>query len=141
MPRVYFASRFDHRDLLRLYQIDLRSIDFEDGTRWIHKEQAGGPLEGDREVVEANLEDVAACDVFIAFTEPISTGRTSGGRHVEFGVALALGKFCLVVGPRENDFYWPHYNADHRIIHVNDWEHALMVLAALVDTWKDEGPW
>lgn len=28
-----------------------------------------------------------------------------GGRHVEFGMALALAKRCIVIGPRENVFH------------------------------------
>ena len=30
---------------------------------------------------------------------------TRGGRHVEWGIALALGLELYVVGPRENLFY------------------------------------
>ena len=30
---------------------------------------------------------------------------TRGGRHAEFGIALALGKRVIVIGPRENVFH------------------------------------
>ena len=48
-----------------------------------------------------DLEDVVKADVFIAVTG----AGTSGGRHVEYGYALALSKRLVVVGPRENVFY------------------------------------
>ena len=39
--------------------------------------------------------------MLIAFSEePRALNASRGGRHVEFGIALALGKKVAVVGPR-----------------------------------------
>ena len=44
--------------------------------------------------------------MLIAFSEePRAGGASRGGRHVEFGLALAWGKGVVVVGPRENVFH------------------------------------
>ena len=51
-----------------------------------------------------DLNDLSGSDGLVAFLEPPRTA-TRGGRHVEFGVALALKKPVLLVGPRENIFH------------------------------------
>jgi hypothetical protein len=45
-------------------------------------------------------------DAVIIFTEIPNTVLATGGRHVEFGLALAHGKRVFVVGPRENVFHY-----------------------------------
>jgi hypothetical protein len=47
-----------------------------------------------------------AADAVIIFTEIPNTVLATGGRHVEFGLALAQGKRVIVVGPRENVFHY-----------------------------------
>jgi hypothetical protein len=49
--------------------------------------------------------DLLAADIVVSFTETPRSSNSRGGRHVEFGAGLALGKPCLVVGPRENVFH------------------------------------
>ena len=55
-----------------------------------------------------DLEDVLRADCLVSFTEEPAAGvawAARGGRHVEFGIALAMGKRLCVVGPRENIFH------------------------------------
>jgi hypothetical protein len=60
------------------------------------------------------VEDVKRADCLISFTEDLTVPNTSrGGRHVEFGLALALAKLCYIVGPVENVF---HELADKRFM-------------------------
>ena len=54
---------------------------------------------------EDDMQDLLVADALIAFTEPADSGFSRGGRHVEFGIALAAGLRLFVVGPRENLFY------------------------------------
>jgi nucleoside 2-deoxyribosyltransferase len=53
-----------------------------------------------------DLSDVEDCDVIIAFTEAPRSSASRGGRHVELGLALGMGKEIVVVGYRENIFCW-----------------------------------
>lgn len=53
-----------------------------------------------------DVEDVELSDMLIAFTEEPRSSASRGGRHVELGIALALAKRVIVVGPRENVFCW-----------------------------------
>ncbi len=48
--------------------------------------------------------DIRTCDVLVAFTEKAGIW-TSGGRHVEFGIAWEAGKKLWIVGPEENVFH------------------------------------
>lgn len=50
--------------------------------------------------------DVNAAECVISFTEPPRSKAHRGGRHVEFGIALALGTRVIVIGHRENIFHW-----------------------------------
>ena len=60
--------------------------------------------ERERFAVE-DMEDLLEADVCISFTETPRSTNSRGGRHVEFGIAIAAGKRCIVVGPRENVFH------------------------------------
>jgi len=50
-------------------------------------------------------EDLLAANCCMSFTEKPRSELTRGGRHVEFGAAFALRKYCIVIGPRENVFH------------------------------------
>lgn len=51
-------------------------------------------------------EDVNVAELVISFTEPPRSSANRGGRHVEYGIALARGVRVIVVGHRENIFHW-----------------------------------
>lgn len=50
--------------------------------------------------------DVNAAELVISFTEPPRSKANRGGRHVEYGIALANKARVIVVGHRENIFHW-----------------------------------
>jgi len=51
-------------------------------------------------------EDVNAANLVISFTEAPRSKANRGGRHVEYGIALANKARVIVVGFRENIFHW-----------------------------------
>ena len=53
-----------------------------------------------------DLEDVDRADSLLFFAEDPLIGTPRGGRHVEFGYALAKGKRCIVIGGEENIFHY-----------------------------------
>lgn len=113
--KLYLCSRYSRRDELRAirerlhnetkHTVIARWLD----TEWEEKEVGGhsvAPLEYRRKWALQDVEDVKCCDCLIAFSEDnLSLAGKRGGRHVEFGIALALGKRLIVVGPRENLFH------------------------------------
>ena len=76
------------------------------------------PAEAARLFAQEDLGDVMQCDVLISFTERHDSGYSRGGRHVEFGLAYALGKMLFVVGPRENVFH--ALEGVRQFSHMND---------------------
>lgn len=118
--RAYLAARYLRRRELVEYARQLVAYGIEVQARWLLGLHEGQDLiatpEEQAGFAADDLVDIHGCDVLIAFTEPRTEEYSRGGRHVEFGVALGLGKLVHVVGPRENVFYclpnvyqWPDW--------------------------------
>lgn len=112
--KIYLCSRYSRRDEMREVRAVLARAGHEVTSRWLDTEwneteregqvySSAAPPEYRQQYAVADLEDVAAADCLIAFTEPPRSGGR-GGRHVEFGAALALGKRVVAIGFRENLF-------------------------------------
>lgn len=56
------------------------------------------------QLARQDLDELTSASVMIAFAGTPDVGYQTGGRHVEFGVALALGLRIILVGPPENVF-------------------------------------
>lgn len=152
--QVYLAARYSRRLELCVYRSALEQMGFMVQARWLnggHQLDAVGTPIGDsgEALVEAggeeaarlcarfasdDLEDVVMADLLIAFTEEPRSTATRGGRHVEFGIALAQGKRTLIVGPRENIFYWLD-----TVEQVRTWSEALPILQRTIDGFKALG--
>jgi hypothetical protein len=109
--KVYLASRYSRRDELREVARVLRTAGHEVTSRWLEtqwvnrpNESSAAPPEYRERYAVIDAEDVRAADVVVSFTEA-EGGGGRGGRHVEFGMAFAWGKRCVVVGHRENLFH------------------------------------
>lgn len=111
--KIYFASRYSRHLQLQGFRSDVETLGHTITSRWIN---------GDHQIDDAGLSDQAKeherirfaqedhddlCDAdwVISFTEPPRSSNSRGGRHVEFGIALALCKRVIVVGYRENVFH------------------------------------
>lgn len=105
-PTVYLAAAFRRQDEMRQHAALLGAYGYRVTARWLTAlEDAPDDLDGQRTAAIQCLEDVAAADVVIAFSEPRGSGYWTGGRHVELGYALALGKRVFLLGPHENVFH------------------------------------
>jgi hypothetical protein len=110
--RVYFSARSARQAELQRFAEQARAVGLEVSSRWVQNLSADAHSAGRLRAAEDDLEDLASSDVCVAFTDgPLATSETptssagSGGRHVEFGYALASGLRLLVVGPREHLFH------------------------------------
>lgn len=126
MKRTYLAARYSRREELCEYRKQLQEIGYEVQARWLdgkHQISDNGTPIGDQgeALIESNhpaadtlrskfaqddWEDVTGAELVINFTEPPRSNANRGGRHVEYGIALAHGARVMVVGYRENLFHW-----------------------------------
>jgi hypothetical protein len=110
--KVYMAARFSRRDELREYVPFLVNLGIDVTSRWLHEV---GPLDGKMsnhtarflgDTALVDYEDIERADAILLFSEDPLVGFVRGGRHVEFGIALGLGKNVYVIGPKENIFHY-----------------------------------
>ena len=114
-PRLYLAGRYSRKEELKSYVPLLEANGFEVLTNWL-KEKADSNIGLDEMTNEecedtsnVDLTDIQSVEAMLFFAEDPLTGTPRGGRHVEFGYALALKKPIFVVGPKENIFHWQPY--------------------------------
>jgi nucleoside 2-deoxyribosyltransferase len=98
--RVYLAAPF---------QLQRQAIDLMGGlhlqgigctSRWLVAEETNSD-----EWARNDLADVAEADVFVALNPEGWRSAGTGGRHVEFGYALALRKPIVLVGVQSHIFH------------------------------------
>ena len=111
MTRYYLGPRHARREEMLGHKADLERLGHTVHGRWLTEPYPatevqilidhvlGGELAND------DLRDICKADTFVAFTELPGVEPNRGGRHVEFGIAIAREMTLAVVGPRENVFH------------------------------------
>ena len=103
--KIYLAARYDRRFEMLGVAAGLIRVGHDVTSRWIEGGRGG---DSDRVAALEDIGDLAHADGLVTFTEQPERSvswAARGGRHVEFGIALACGKRLCVVGPRENVFH------------------------------------
>lgn len=108
--RVYVAAWWGARERARAVFALLEAEGIAVTSRWLHNPPPPGWGPGDsaqiaRKAAEIDLADIDAAQGVLSLTEDPTSGYQTGGRHVEFGYALARGKWLWLVGPSENVFH------------------------------------
>lgn len=108
--RVYIAARYTRKEEMKEVRRKLSEIGIASTSNWLEEPHSATTQlteltnEQNTEYAEADLRDIDRADHVLFFSEADLTPR--GGRHVEFGYALAQGKRIHVVGPKENIFHY-----------------------------------
>lgn len=120
---IYLAARYSRRLELCGYRDQLIQNGFPVNSRWLngaHQIANGLPLGASgesavengsdhdlcRQFAEEDMSDVLSAETLISFTEPPDSDARRGGRHVEYGIAVACRKRTIVIGYRENVFHF-----------------------------------
>jgi len=135
---VYLAGRYSRLDEFQGYKRELQEMGYKVPARWLlgeHRMIDGQPGPQNEGFALDDFADIHASDIVVAFTEEPRTAATRGGRHVEFGIALALHRYHArpalhVVGPKENVFYYMP-----GVVHHETWEAARCRLAVDAAGW------
>ena len=107
--QIYLAARFDRQDELQEYADILKQKGIEVTSRWLWMSAAymSTPWQFKDICALMDYEDIERANVVISFTgDPEKTSR--GGRHVEFGIGLALKKRMIIIGECEHIFHFMH---------------------------------
>ena len=110
---IYLSAAYGRREEMREVANFFRSLTEIDVTAaWIytsidnlnHKERS--------DCAHLDHRQISECDLFVTFTESNHSIYYTGARHVELGIALALEKRIVAIGPRENVFH-DHFDVEH----------------------------
>ena len=116
--KIYIASYFDTRKRLYPIKHQLEKLGFEVISSWLHESKDvaySSATEGYLlSCAIRDMADIRESSLFILDTLDVTP---RGGREVELGLAIAGGKYIILVGPLRNVF--------HRLAHQR------------FETWKD----
>ncbi len=118
--RVYIAAPYPLRDMAQALMRRVEGAGHTVTSTWL--------TSYDRMTNEfacLDLADVRRADVLLALSPSEWLDKGTGGRHVEFGYALALNKPIVLIGERGNIF---HYLSDVLVIHDDALESTLREL-------------
>jgi nucleoside 2-deoxyribosyltransferase len=110
--KIYIAGRYSRRDEFREVAKQLIAMGHEVTSRWLQEDEPLQSHMGDHtpewyaHTALIDLADINEAAAVLFFAEDPKVGTPRGGRHVEFGYALAKGKFIFVIGPEENVFHY-----------------------------------
>jgi nucleoside 2-deoxyribosyltransferase len=107
--KIYLASRFSNHEKLNDLATTLAAEGHTVVSTW-HRTEAPSPVPRDHtdyldnsvRAAERDLREIAESDALILLTE--NCEAIPGGMWFEAGYAKALGKACLIQGPRINIF-------------------------------------
>lgn len=102
MISVYIAAPYPCREEATTLAARLAAYGVTCTARWITD---GASAELNDEWARNDLADVLAADCLIAINTPAWSDKGSGGRHVEYGYALAHQKPIILYGQRTHIFH------------------------------------
>lgn len=105
MVKIYLAARYSLREDMEKIADRLVDMGYDITSQWVYgAEEFPGQTREENAIMDR--DDVKRCDMLICFTEPKGTPVAGGGRHSEFGMAVAYGKRVAICGPKEQIFHW-----------------------------------
>jgi len=98
--KVYLAADYARKDEIQGIRVSLEDRGVKVTSRWLDTADDGIPWSAEAKI---DLDDIREADVVVSFT---TGAHARGGRHAEFGIAVALDKGLILVGPREHVFHF-----------------------------------
>lgn len=105
--KIYLAASYLRRVEIAAYAELLKGDGHSITAEWLSGVHEKPPWT-EATYSQHDLMCIRDADVFMSFTEhsDAPSKYLRGGRHVEFGYAVAHGKMLVIVGPLENSFYY-----------------------------------
>jgi hypothetical protein len=105
MKRIYLCAQFKEQELMKEWRRLLHNAGHVVMSRWLDKLPSNDKVAGANEAT-MDLIDIDIAEYVISHTLSRGDLFTGGGRHVEFGYALARHKNLINVGGYESVFHY-----------------------------------
>lgn len=126
--RIYLAAPYQMREAAKAFALVLAGVGVGCTSRWVFDDGAAAIND---DWARKDLTDVRRADALVALNPAEWAQTGTGGRHVEFGYAVALQKPILVVGVRTNIFH--HLSDVMVVLNESEAPEALRTMARLHD--------
>lgn len=103
--KIYLCAQFKEQPLMRHWRKLLEEAGHSVTSRWLGVDEVDEKSKLALDAAKVDLEDIDAAEVVLSHTLNRGDLFTGGGRHIEFGYALAKGKCLINVGGYENVFH------------------------------------
>lgn len=105
MASIYLSARYGRKAEMQEVRRQLTEAGHTVVSRWLDAPDDEEAASKPKYVwAQEDLEDLKAVDAFVLFTDP---EYSRGGKHVEFGYALANWLDCYVIGGHQETIF--HY--------------------------------
>jgi len=140
MLKAYLAAPYVRKEQIREYAAELRAGNVVVTSTWLNEPHSPTTLtneltpESNRQYAIQDVKDVYAANLLVFFTDP--TGEiVRGGRHLEFGIALARRIPIFVVGKEMENIF--HHMPG--VLHFDSWEVVRDLLIAMNNVDSPQG--
>lgn len=109
---VYLAGRYSRKNELRECAAELEACDYLVTSSWLKEHYDPNVQlkeltdEDNRKIAEQDVVDIDRAEALVFFAEDQNAQPPRGGRHAEYGYALAKGLQLFVIGAKENIFHF-----------------------------------
>ena len=109
--KLYFAGPYGDRLRIKKAAEEMDTLGFEITSRWVYREDKQDSIPDFRRYAAEDWRDIENAHALVVFThgedgrQPLEPYSTTGGHHVEMGIALAANKRIILVGPPANIFH------------------------------------
>lgn len=137
MLRVYLAAPYSMKETIKTHAAELRERGIRVTSSWLEEPYPSTiklsevKAEENRSYAFQDIDDVLAASIMVFYNDPTKS-IVRGGRHVEFGMALAFGRTgrsfpIFVVGEEHENIF--HYLP--QVYHFATWDAVRMRLCEL----------
>ena len=104
--KIYIAAPYPWRELAAEYGRHLQDAGHIVTATWLWEAEDDEAPDKKEQYALLDLADIDRAEALLLISGYRGERAYSGGRHVEFGYALAKGKRCFILGPKEGVFHW-----------------------------------
>jgi nucleoside 2-deoxyribosyltransferase len=110
--KVYLAAKYSMKEDMQHVAAIFKSKGIGITSSWLNEPHSPSSTLADvdvkhlRKFALQDIEDIKAADAVVLFSIDPLIPTVRGGRHVETGIAIALGKPLFIIGPEENVFHF-----------------------------------